>query len=43
MQVLEIAIEVCFVVPTRQSVDTGSGIPLELAERLPEQGRTDVV
>src|SRR3984893_4784764 len=43
MQLLESALEVCFVVPIRQPVDPGRSIPLELAECLPEQINTDVV
>src|SRR5689334_18588056 len=43
MQVLEIALEVCFVVPTRQPINAGRSIPLEFAECLPEQVDVDVV
>jgi hypothetical protein len=43
MQLLEIALEVCFVVPIPQPVDPGRSIPLKLAECLPEQINTDVV
>src|SRR5262249_28996476 len=43
VQVLEIALEVCLVVPPRQSVHAGCGVLLEFVERLFQVLGTDVV
>jgi hypothetical protein len=43
MQVLDPAIEVCLVVPSRQPIHTGCGITLERKERSSEHSRIEMV
>jgi hypothetical protein len=43
VQTRQIMVEVCLVVPPSQAVHTGSGVPLELVERQPEQSGAEMV